>query len=73
MKSIDGMGDYSTTFHRDGTVTYWNVYRQQWMKHIPAQAITAAVLATLSDDECEKIIRIAKRVAEEHEQRTPSR
>ena len=23
---------YKTTYHRDGTVTYWSVYLQQWQR-----------------------------------------
>lgn len=25
-------GPYSPTLHRDGTVTYWSVYSQQWVR-----------------------------------------
>lgn len=25
-------GPYSPTLHRDGSVTYWSVYRQQWVR-----------------------------------------
>ena len=33
-----------TTNHRDGTVTYWSVYQQQWVRHtdsVPDQEFAA--------------------------------
>ena len=24
--------NYKSTFHRDGTVSYWSVYKQQWVR-----------------------------------------
>jgi len=39
-----------TTFHRDGTVTYWDVHLQQWQR-IDARHICASTLATLPADE----------------------
>lgn len=46
-----------TRYHRDGTVTLWDIYRQQW-RRLPADAISAEVLATLSDAERRRIARM---------------
>lgn len=47
---------YRTTYHRDGTVTVWNTYRQCWMRVEPDQ-ISGQILATLSDAERSRILR----------------
>ena len=47
-----------TKFHRDGSVTIWNVYRQQWVR-TSASAVTAETLATLTDAERNRIRRMA--------------
>ena len=39
------MANPKTTFHRDGSVTYWSVYEQRWRKrvrHIPDAEIAAS-------------------------------
>ena len=36
------------TYHRDGTVSYWDVYLQQWARR-PAQEVTEAVQASHDD------------------------
>ncbi len=36
------------TYHRDGTVSYWDVYQQQWARR-PAQDVTEAVQASHDD------------------------
>ncbi len=36
------------TYHRDGTVSYWDVYLQQWARR-PAQDVTEAVQASQDD------------------------
>ena len=46
-----------TRYHRDGTVTLWDIYRQQW-RRLPADAISAEMLATLSDAERIRIARM---------------
>ena len=54
------MSIYKTKFHRDGTVTIWNVYAQAWQRH-QADLIADSVLATLSDSERARIAKIASR------------
>jgi len=27
--------NYKTTFHRDGSLSYWSVYTQSWHRHRP--------------------------------------
>jgi len=48
-----------TKYHRDGTITIWNVYTQTWLR-ISASHVPASVLATLSDKERARIARIAR-------------
>ena len=45
---------YATTYHRDGTVTLWDVYAQTWMR-LPACRISDKIMATLSDSERRRI------------------
>jgi len=40
----------SNTHHADGTVSHWDVYRQQWIR-CPADAISDQVLSSMTDDE----------------------
>lgn len=55
---------YSTTYHRDGTVTVWDVYRQGW-RRLRADRISDSLLATLTERERARIERMAaKRRAE---------
>ena len=53
---------YKTTYHRDGTVTYWSVYLQQWQR-VSAYELTNRRddYASLSDDERRRISRMALR------------
>lgn len=57
-----------TTYHRDGTVTVWDVYAQQW-RRVPASGLLAAVTApnavlpTLPQAERLRISRHAQRHA----------
>jgi hypothetical protein len=51
---------YKTTFHRDGTVTLWNVFRQQWTRR-DAAAISDELLATLTPAERARIERMARK------------
>ena len=42
------------TLHRDGTVSYWDVYLQQWRrKHVAL--VDSRTLATMGDDERARI------------------
>ena len=47
--------DYRSTFHRDGTVSYWNIYRTRW-ERFEAGMIPAVVMATLSGYERHRIL-----------------
>lgn len=38
------------TYHRDGTVSYWDVYQQQWQRK-PADQIEDKALATMTAEE----------------------
>lgn len=44
-----------TTYHRDGTVTYWSVYQQRWVSH--AADVPDQELAAMSSEEREKVLR----------------
>ena len=48
------MNTYENTYHADGTITYWNVYRQNWERRA-ASDIPDRVLASMRSDEREKI------------------
>ena len=50
-----------TTYHRDGTVSLWDVYEQQW-RRLPAVDISDRTMATLSLAERRRI-RAACRAA----------
>lgn len=45
---------YSTTYHRDHTVTVWDVYRQSWRR---LSVVPDAILASMSSAERERVIR----------------
>ncbi len=45
---------FSSTYHRDGTVTVWNVIEQRWHR---AAELSDALLATLGWREREKVER----------------
>ena len=49
---------FHTTFHRDGTVTYWNVFQQRWTTK-PAKDIPASHLASFPMRERNRILEIA--------------
>lgn len=46
-------GPYATTYHRDGSVTVWDVYAQQWLR---TDNPSARVLASMSRKERERVI-----------------
>ena len=48
------------TVHRDGTVSYWSVYRQVRMVRIPAGRVQDADLEAMPRDERERVIRAQK-------------
>lgn len=43
-----------TTYHKDGTVTLWDVYTQGWVR---SGEFSNEVLASLPDDERQRVIR----------------
>jgi len=43
---------FASTLHRDGTVTIWNIYAQEWVR---TEAPSDQILASLSRDERDKI------------------
>lgn len=45
---------YRTKFHRDGTVTVWNVYAQSWER---TSSPSDAVLASLTPRERDRVMR----------------
>jgi len=49
---------YAPTYHRDGTITYWDVYLQQWVR-CEAASISAATCAT-QDDRFRAAVRKAR-------------
>ena len=51
------MNNYKTKFHKDRTVTIWNVYAQAWQR-LQADLIPDQVLATLNDAERKRIAAI---------------
>jgi hypothetical protein len=51
---------FRTKFNRDGSVTIWSVYRQQW-ERMPASEVSDETLASLPAAERERIIRMAAR------------
>jgi hypothetical protein len=51
-------------FHRDGSITVWDVYAQGWTR-VRAARVGDAMLSTLSDYERTRIARHAARFASE--------
>ena len=45
---------YRTTYHRDGTVTIWDVYTQSWIR---TDRPSDQILASCMPEERERIIR----------------
>ncbi len=45
---------FRTTYHRDGTVTYWCVYTQTWQR---SGRLSDSTLATLSSQERGRVLR----------------
>lgn len=58
------MNNYKTKFHRDGTVTLWDVYRQQWDR---TDSPSDEVLASLPPNERNRVIRHTGMDAEDEE------
>ena len=52
--------NYKTKYHRDGTITIWNIYLQQWERR-QADQIPSDVLASVGNIERERIYKHARR------------
>ena len=52
------MSTYKTTFHRDNTVTFWNVYEQAWNR-TEASQISDRDLASMSESDRKRVIKMA--------------
>lgn len=50
--------NYATTYHRDGTVSYWDCLQEQWQRQ-DAGDIRDEVLTTLNDIERSRIAAMA--------------
>ena len=59
---------YPTTFHRDGSVTLWNVYDQGWQR---TSRPSDALLATLGIKERERVIKHVGRYGRRHHEGPP--
>lgn len=46
--------EYATRYHRNGTVTVWDVYQQQWLRQVGI--VPSAVLATLTHEDRERVL-----------------
>jgi hypothetical protein len=51
--------NYQTTFHRDGTISYWSVKHQKWMRHTAVYIIAFSSPDGFSHKEIERIKKIA--------------
>jgi len=45
---------YGSTYHRDGTITYWDVYLQRWRR---SSQLSDRALATLGAGERDRVLR----------------
>jgi hypothetical protein len=50
----------TTRYHRDGSVTVWNVFAQKWQR-VRASRISDEILTSLSPRERARIAKIASR------------
>ena len=51
----------NTVFHRDGTVTFWNVFTQTWSR-FNVEDVSDRILSSLSEKERKRIIKLASKV-----------
>jgi hypothetical protein len=51
--------NYQTTFHRDGTVSYWDVYQQQWVRQAASQ-VRDQDLASMGSSDRERVQKMAE-------------
>ena len=52
-----GTDPYRSTLHRDGTVTVWDVYSQQWERH---SDLSDEILATLGSERDRVVAHISR-------------
>lgn len=50
--------NYKTTYHKDGTVSYWDVFSQSWERSDAAE-ISDRILASMSQPERDRIAKMA--------------
>ena len=60
MTRIKKLDPYRTTYHRDGTVTYWCVHGQVWRR---SAVLSADTLASFSREERERVLRHIRRAS----------
>lgn len=58
------MSDYRSVFHRDNSVTFWDVYQQQWVRYA-AVSIPDRLLATLPSNERDRVLRLVAKTNKE--------
>lgn len=51
---------YKSKFHRDGTVTFWNVYEQRWNRQV-AKRISADNLSSMSESDRKRVLKMASK------------
>lgn len=49
--------NYKTKFHRNGEVTFWNVYEQNWNR-VRAKSISDQNLASMNKKDRERILKM---------------
>lgn len=50
---------YESTFHRDGTVSYWDIYAQNWRRQ-SAASIRDEVLRSFDSEEVDRVRKHAE-------------
>jgi len=65
MKQPTPKPGYACTYHHDGTVSYWNVWFQQW-ERMDARDFSDDLLKTLNDEERDRIRRICNQERHRH-------
>jgi len=58
MGGIMNTNYYKTTYHRNGTVTVWNIFKQGW-ERLAARDVCPEILATLTQSERDRIAKMA--------------
>ena len=46
---------FASTFHRDGTITFWDVYQQQWRRQFPAHISDENLAAMSANDRAQTL------------------